>query len=213
MLESRELGTSIHLRLLRDRKEKNVIAILGSPPTSVANIEVAPSLLATFDTGGHRGLIRTVIFTPDGSSLISVGDDKQIRIWDLKTGNTVRIIRGNTGAGREGQVLAIALSPDGTVLAAAGWLTIPGAEGYHIRLYDFRTGELKGLLTGGHTERIGALAFSPDGRLLISGGHDKTAVIWDVQSKRELYRLAWPHGGNLRGYFHERRRARSDRQR
>src|SRR5262249_60555394 len=55
-------------------------------------------------------------------------------------------------------------------------------------LYDFATGNLVDLLKG-HTRTVFRLAFSPDGRWLISGSGDHTAIIWDINSRRLVYRL------------------------
>ena len=189
LFASKTSAADIQIRLLREKKEKVVVITL--PPLIRADNKHSTDnlLLPTFDTGGHQGIIRTIIFASDGKSVISAGDDKQIRVWDLESGKTARIIRGNVGEGREGQILAMALSPDGNLLAAAGWLTISGSDDYYIRLYDFQTGEIKHLFTGGHTDRVTALAFSPDGRHLLSGAMDKVAIIWDVQTGQKLFRL------------------------
>ena len=48
-----------------------------------------------------------------------------------------------------------------------------------IRLWETATGKLRRELVG-HDSEIMSLAFSPDGRLLASGSHDTTAMIWDV---------------------------------
>jgi WD40 repeat protein len=41
----------------------------------------------------------------------------------------------------------------------------------------------------GHAHYVNGIAFSPDGRLLISGSHDKTINLWDVQSSQRVKSL------------------------
>ncbi|MFM8330865.1 MAG: hypothetical protein ACKN9T_04185, partial [Candidatus Methylumidiphilus sp.] len=141
------------------------------------------------DSGGHQALIRNVVFTPDGRYLVSASDDKTIRVWDWRAGKTVKTLRGQVGPGNEGKLFALALSPDGRWLAAAGFMENAVGEAHHyIRLYDFERGELVDLLRG-HTDAVYSLAFSPDSRRLVSGSHDKTAIIWDVAQQRLLRKL------------------------
>jgi WD40 repeat protein len=132
--------------------------------------------------------ISDLAFTPDGRQLISSSGDKVIRIWDWQKGKTVRTIRGRVGPGGDGTIYAMALSPNGRWLAAAGSMKVPGQTGSVIRLYDFATSNLAGLLQG-HTESVFALAFSPDGSRLISGGFDRRAIIWDVERRTPIHRL------------------------
>jgi WD40 repeat protein len=140
------------------------------------------------ETGGHMALIRSILFTPDGKQLISAGDDKVIRIWDVASGRTVRTLRGEIGDGLAGKIYALALSPDGKLLAAAGRMefTRPGTQS--IRLYDLETAQIAGLLEG-HSGPILSLAFSADGRQLASGSSDGTAILWDVKTRAKLHQF------------------------
>jgi WD40 repeat protein len=162
------------------------VAALVWAGATVVRGEEKPILM--LDTGGHLALIRSIIFTSDGNYLISASDDKVIRIWDWRAGKAVRTIRGEVGPGPKGKIFAMALSPDGRWLAAGGWFPGSREERDAVRLYDFASGELKALLKG-HTSVIQGLAFSPDGKRLISSSADHTANLWDVESHVLLHRL------------------------
>ena len=51
-----------------------------------------------------------VLFTPDGRELITVSDDKTIRVWDVKSGEPLRVLRPPIGRGPEGMLNAAALA-------------------------------------------------------------------------------------------------------
>ena len=159
--------------------------------STAATADAGPYL--ELDTNGHMALIRSLVFTPDGSQLISGSDDKTIRVWEADTGRIVQTIRGEIGDGDPGKVYALALSRDGRFLAAAG--RNAGTEGTteSVRLYDLREGIPVGLLKG-HQEAILSLDFSPDGEKLVSGSTDDTSIIWDVRAKAPLAQLRGHQG-------------------
>ena len=140
--------------------------------------------MLVLDTGGHMALIMSVVFSPDGRQIVSASNDKTIRIWDLDTGKTTRILRGEIAQGDEGTLYAMALSPDGQRLAGAGW-----TKNNEIRLYDFSSGQITALLNG-HEDVVFDIVFSPDGRHLMSGSGDFTAIIWDLENGNAKYRLS-----------------------
>jgi len=137
--------------------------------------------ILVIDPQGHSAIIREVMFTPDGRSLISISDDKTIRVWDVENGILLKTLRGQMGNGPEGKLYAGALSPDGKTLAVAGYLSFNKDNQYgRIRLIDIETGEQIGLISA-YNDKIDALAFSADGQWLASGSADDTIKIWNVR--------------------------------
>ncbi len=77
--------------------------------------------LLALDSGGHTGAVDKLAATGYGDQLISVSADKTIRFWDLATGEPVRVLRPPLGKGNFGYLFAVAVSPDGKLLAVAGY--------------------------------------------------------------------------------------------
>lgn len=151
-----------------------VLAALIGAATTLPAHGAAEEPILVIDPQGHSAMIRDVMFTPDGRILISVSNDKTIRLWDVESGELLKTLRGQVGDGPEGKLYAGALSPDGRTLAVGGY---PSRWG--IRLINIETGVQTGLLQG-HSNVIHGLAFSQDGRWLASGSKDDTVRIWDV---------------------------------
>jgi WD40 repeat protein len=115
---------------------------------------------------GHTLPVAGIVATPDGKTIISVGNDS-VRVWDAATGKLRKTLEGHGG-----WVGCVILSPDGTKAYTAGGDNI-------IRIWDVATLEPLGTLEG-HTVAIRGLAISADGKLLVSGASDKTVRLWDL---------------------------------
>lgn len=141
------------------------------------NAVEAPRLV--IDPQGHTGMISQLIFTPDGSELISLSHDRTVRIWDVVNGELRKTLRVQIGDGKEGMLYAGAISPDGKILALGGLMKFDGTDGPAIRLVDLASGKEVGILRG-HSNVVNGLAFSPDGNELASASSDNTVRIWNV---------------------------------
>src|SRR5581483_4852259 len=142
------------------------------------------------DLGGHTDTVRKVLFRPPlGKELITVSEDKTVRIWSVKTGACLKVIRLPLGPGEYGSLYAGAVSADGELLAVSGvGYSRGGKRVVPIYVLSLSSGKLRHVLKG-HTALVEALAFSPNGKLLASGSRDNTARIWDLasgKSKQEL---------------------------
>ena len=160
----------------------NTILILVLLALSSTAIAQAPRIV--INPLGHSAKINNLLFTPDGTRIISVSEDKTIRIWSVDNGEMTKKFESQVGDGSEGVLYASAISPDGKTLAVAGYPVSTEKENY-IVLIDIEKGVQVSTAIG-HTEIITSLAFNKDGRYLASGSADRTVKIWKVDNKPTL---------------------------
>lgn len=125
---------------------------------------------------GHKQIVYSVSFSPDGRMLASASGDRTIRIWDLSNGNNVKTITGHSR-----QVNSVAFSPDGRMLASA-------SHDQTVKLWDADSGrEIKILAV--LAAPVWSVAFSPDGKMLAAGDEQQLSKVWEVSSGKELLSL------------------------
>ena len=144
--------------------------------------------------------------TPNGQTVAVLvydhaNDKVQVILWDAATGREPRTFDGPPGnvRRRRGPL------PGRTSSSPRGASSMQsGREGAFVNIWDAATGELLRSLGGpdGHRRPgglgIGALAFSPDGKTLISGSDDKTIKLWDLETGHVLKTFEG-HTGVVRG--------------
>jgi WD40 repeat protein len=122
---------------------------------------------------GHTAAVAAVAVTPDGKTVVSVGNDGAVLVWDAATGALRKSLDGHTG-----WVGSVVISPDGTRAYTAGGENSAGG-GNVIRVWDLTALRAAGTLEG-HGVAVRGLALTADGKLLVSGGGDKTVKLWDL---------------------------------
>jgi RNA polymerase sigma factor (sigma-70 family) len=177
------------------------------PPPAGHQAEISHVAIAsggrTVLTGGHEGLIclwgrasgrilrqmrqsgsvSHMAVSVDGKLAVTT-DGQVLRFWDVEDGKEVRAIFVS-----KGDIRAVALSPDGSGVAVAAWDRT-------IRLYDTANGEerLRITLRSRNNDYRGdcPLAFTPDGKTLLSGSADGTNHViffWDTATGEELRQI------------------------
>lgn len=113
--------------------------------------------------------VRDVVYTTDGNKIISVLWQGKIDTWDAQTGKKIKSNR------IVDVIKCAAISPDGRLLAL-------GTSG--IKIFDMQSDSVIMTLNG-HSKPIEALAFSADGKLLLSASDDYTIRLWDLKTKKQ----------------------------
>ena len=132
---------------------------------------------------GHTSS-RFLAFSPDFSRLAVIEAGGEIAIWDVAIAELVMVLEEHPDP-----LFKAVISPDGTLLATSypqgGDARYPPSEAT-VWLWDLATGEMVAELSG-HQGWIAALAFSPDGTLLASGGFDNSLRLWGIPIKEAVY--------------------------
>jgi WD40 repeat protein len=100
-----------------------------------------------------------------GRYLVTCSEDKTVRVWEVATGRLSRTLRPPIGAGDEGKIYAVAISPDGRLIAAGGMTGYEWDKKYSVYIFDRESGRMA-LRLGGLPSSVSKLAFSPDGTRL-----------------------------------------------
>jgi WD40 repeat protein/serine/threonine protein kinase len=127
----------------------------------------------------HSGNALGVAFSLDRkrARLVSTGEDKSVRVWDVTSGREVLGLRGHTDS-----CGCVAISPDGRRIASA-------SLDRTIRLWDatpLRPGEGDETIFARHGDELRTVAVSPRGDLVVSAGHGGLVKIWDAASGKQI---------------------------
>ncbi|KAF7362706.1 WD-REPEATS-REGION domain-containing protein [Mycena venus] len=149
---------------------------------------------------GHHDGVTSVSYSPDGKHIVSGSYDCTVCVWDAETGAALHgLLEGHTDV-----VLSVVFSPDGKLIVSGSgdntmhvWDAETGAARYklferHISQVQFTSSSVTKqhmekwpatiTILAGHTHQVYSVAFSPDGKHIVSGAYDRTIQIWDAES-------------------------------
>jgi WD40 repeat protein/tetratricopeptide (TPR) repeat protein len=142
----------------------------------------------------HGSSVSVATFSLDGKTILTAGADGTARLWDAATGRPI-----GEPMKHPSEIGVAALSPDGKVLVTAGGnrmgrvinegtqqiAKVKRAVDNTARLWDATTGRSIGEPLE-HRQAVEAVAFSPDGKFILTGSGDGTARLWDAATSRPI---------------------------
>lgn len=156
-----------------------VLAVRGKDKQSTVTIWDVPSRKKLRTLPGGENWPYAVTVSPDGK-FIAIPGFRSVSLYDVGTGEHVRELADVAGG-----VWSLTFSPDGKIAGGAV------SHGDSVQIWDVQTGKLLRSLKGHkpHAGNFGArsAAFSADGKVLYTGGADRTIRVWEVATGKQLH--------------------------
>ncbi|KAH9057607.1 WD40-repeat-containing domain protein [Lactarius vividus] len=121
-------------------------------------------------TNHHNDWIHSIAISPVNDRIASGGDDGQVVVMDVVTGDSKLSFQPHTD-----WIRCVTYSPDGSKIATC-------SDDCTIGIWNAEDGERFLGPFDGHTKAVLSIAFSPDGNFLISGSGDSTVRTWDLHT-------------------------------
>ena len=142
----------------------------GAPPPKPGEVLVSAAPRPKIEPKvAPRRAISALAYSPQ-LKLLAIARHGEVELLSAEDRSTIRVLQGHRG-----NVNDLALSADGTTLAAAAGL--PGEFG-EVRLWNLADGKLIRTFEG-HRDSIYSVSISPDGLLLATGSYDQKIILWN----------------------------------
>ncbi|KAJ1307681.1 hypothetical protein OPQ81_001772 [Rhizoctonia solani] len=170
------------------------------------------TILGPLRLDGHAGGINRVTLSPDGTRIVTDSEDKTVRLWDAENGTMIRCLAVQDGGyvvfspdgtrvasasdktlyvwdSQTGDIVlgpfthtddifGFALSPDNSRIIGG----THSGNAHNIHVWDAQSGDTIFGPIQAHKYNICCIAYSPDGRYIVSGSLDQTISVWDAQN-------------------------------
>ncbi|MCK8782846.1 caspase family protein [Roseomonas sp. NAR14] len=167
----------------------------AAAPPRLADAPAQPFL--RLEAGAHTAAVSRLATDASGHLLASASADKTVRLWSLPDGAPRGVLRPPIGPGVEGELYAVALSPDGATAYAAGFTGQSWDGTFAIYRFDTATGRLTARFTG-LPAPVEHLAVSPDGSRLAAGLKGRAGLrVWNTADGAPVFDDAG-YGGPVR---------------
>ncbi len=128
----------------------------------------------TWTLEGREQPVTAVAATPDGKFILSGSADAALSLWDMATGECLRVFTGHQAA-----VTAVAVTPDSRFV-------LSGSEDTTLRLWHLDSGACLRVYEG-HSLGVTTVTMTPYGQFLLSGSRDRTLRMWNPSTTKCLH--------------------------
>jgi len=170
----------------RNDRELVCVSLAADAPRVSQEIETSPvpSTILPETSGAEVHQTLSVAVSPDGKTVALGTGWGLVKQIELATGAVVPSVKRH-----HDWVCAVTYSSDGRYLVSAGGSEFTperngGKTSAQIKVWDRKSGSERGQLEG-HTNKIFAAVFSPDGKTLATGSADRTVRLWDIETMQE----------------------------
>jgi WD40 repeat protein len=155
-------------------------------PAAMAQRDAAPGQpqldpILRIDPGMHTAMSKRIGVDAACRLLATASDDKTVMLWRLPEGKLLRALRPPIGPGHDGKLFAVAMSPDGTWIAAGGWdAAYTALQSNYVYIFNTTTGAIVTRVGVRDGKVVNHLAISSDGRILAITRHVGQGVeVWE----------------------------------